>query len=391
MTLIAPERQPTPPRDGIRKLVTPTGISTLQLLLNRTIASTTHGDSSHLSPVITESIKAFIDCGGDPELAATRVAPLLWEVGDQHALRGLDAEALSEAFRLTQAAAQRGLRSAVGSSLSRDVMSHLREDVILFIRQLNNQALIGWERTHTILAMPEDERRSRLGRTLLQQGDESPLQRLAEFAQVELSAPYVVVVSAFGELPRTLLRHPDILAGSNKLEALVPASWIQSQLSEHLESPFSAQSPQVVVGPSTRLADIAHTASLTRRGAELLRDGLVADTRTLVPCSDLLGSLVVNGNPTLTELVVAKHLGPMESMRPTRRLAAGALLLQWLERGLPMNKLARDLEIPRQTAHDRMKSIRARLGDAIDDPNQRLELIVALQATLPRWRAEAGE
>ena len=52
--------------------------------------------------------------------------------------------------------------------------------------------------------------------------------------------------------------------------------------------------------------------------------------------------------------------------------------------------IARDLGIPPQTVHSRMKNIRELFGDAIKGPTQRLELIIALQATLPRWRAEAS-
>lgn len=392
MTLVVPERQPAEaPRDGIRELVTPDGLAALDMLLNRAIATIVHGDSPLLRRVITESVRAFIDYDGDPEPAITRVAPLMWEVGDQHARNGYDADDLTESFRRTQAAAQRGLKFVLGSALTRTVMDQLRRNVVAFVRRLHQQAWLGWERTHAILAMSDDERRTRLGSALLEPSDAFAVEKLAEFTHVDLTSSYMAVVSASGELPRTLLDHPDTLTGHSQFEALVPTSWRQKQLADHLESTFAAASPQAVVGPSVQLADIGNTASPTRRGAELLRDGLAIDSRVLVPCTDLLASLVVDGNPKLTELIVAKHLGRMESMTLHRRLTTGELLLQWLERGLPLNKLARDLGIPAQTAHSRMKSIRTLFGDAIDDPAQRLELIIALQATLPRWRAEAHE
>ena len=392
MTLVATERQPTrPPWDGIRELATPVGVQAFHMALNRAVTATTRRESPLLGRIITESVDAFADCGGDPELAAAQVAPLLWRVGDQHARNGFDADYLSESFRRTQVAAQRGLQLVVGPTLTREVMNHLLQDVTAFIRQLHREAWTGWERTHAILTMTDEERRHRLTSALLQPSDISMLETLAEFAQVDLAAPYIIVVSASGELPRTLLDLPRTLSGDSPFEALVPASWSQSRLAEQIESPFAAKSPQVVVGPSVQLANIADTAGPTRRAAELLREGLVADLRTLVPCTDLLGSLVVDGNPNLTKLIVAKHLGPLESMTPHRKLTTGDLLLQWLERGLPLNKLARDLGIPPQTAYSRMKNIRELFGDAINDPAQRLELIIALQATLPRWRVEASE
>ena len=390
MTLVATECQPTrPPWDGIRELATPDGVQALHMTLNRAVTATTRGDSPLLSRIITESVDAFAEYGGDPELAATRVAPLLWRVGDQHARNGFDADYLGESFRRTQVAAQRGLQLVVGPTLTSEVMNHLLQDVTAFIQQLHREARIGWERTHAILIMTDDERRHRLTSALLEPSDISMLDTLAEFAQIDLAAPYIIVVSASGELPRTLLDLPHTLSGDSLFEALVPASWSQSRLAEHIESPFATKSPQVVVGPSIALADIADTAGPTRRGAELLREGLVADLRTLVPCTDLLGSLVIDGNPKLTKLIVAKHLGPLESMTPCRRLATGELLVQWLESGLSVRQIADALGIPAQTAYSRMKNIRELFGDAIDDLTQRLELIIALQATLPRWRVEA--
>lgn len=392
MTLVASEHRPTMPSwTSIKETITPDGRDALQTLMDRAVAAIVHGDSALLRRVVIESIDAFVACDSDPEPAAAQVAPLLWEVGEQHARRGFDADDLNESFRKAQVAAQRGLQFAVGTSLTHDAMSRLRQNVITFLQHLHRHAWIGWERTQVMLAMPDSERRDQLGSSLLRPADLSALQKLAEFSGIDLKSDYVLVVSAAGELPRALLDAPKILAGESRYEALVPATLGLTELADQLSTTGSAEPAQVVMGPPAPLTEIVNTAGPTRRGAELLREGLASDPRTVVPCTDLLASLVVDGNPKLTGLIVAKHLGQMEALVPARRLATAELLLQWLERGQPIRQIAREMGIPAQTAHSRMKNIRTLFGDALEDPAQRLELLIALQATLPRWRSTVEE
>src|SRR5699024_12338571 len=63
--------------------------------------------------------------------------------------------------------------------------------------------------------------------------------------------------------------------------------------------------------------------------------------------------------------------------------------LEHLLAGGPVSQAARNLGIPVQTAHSRMMTIRQMMGHALEDPNQRFELIIALRAALPRWRTES--
>ncbi|WP_293783433.1 helix-turn-helix domain-containing protein, partial [uncultured Aeromicrobium sp.] len=142
-----------------------------------------------------------------------------------------------------------------------------------------------------------------------------------------------------------------------------------------------------VLGPAVALDDAAAAVALVRRAAVMLAEGTIEDPRRLVPFQDLLGTMLLTSNPVLNELMIAKHFGTWEQMPAARRVALAEFLQLWLERGQPTNHLARELGIPPQTAHSRMKAVRQLLGEALDDPTQRLELMVALRALLPRWRA----
>lgn len=391
MTLVAPETYEVEPcLEGIHELITPGTLRGLQTVMNRALRASVSSDNPLLFRVVAESIEAFVACDGAAKPAASRVAPLLWQIGDHLAQKGFDADDLARSFRRAHKAAQHGLPFAIGATLPHDTMNVLRQHVIVFLQHLQRHAWIGWERTQVIMAMPDDERLDQLGQALRRPTDQTMLKRLAECSGFDLSSNYVLIVATAGDIDGRLLDHPESFSGANRSEAFVPAGWSLDKLADLLTPAESEQPVQVVVGPPVALSSIAETTALTRRGAELLCEGLTSDPRMVVPCTDLLASLVVDGNPRLTDLIVAKHLGPMGRMTPHRRLAIGDFLLQWLERGLPVNQLARAMGIPAQTAHSRLKSIRSLFGAAMDDPTQRLELTVALQAALPRWRAEAS-
>ena len=73
-----------------------------------------------------------------------------------------------------------------------------------------------------------------------------------------------------------------------------------------------------------------------------------------------------------------------------RRIDTGQFLLEWLLRGVSLAQLARDLQIPKQTAHYRAQTLRDLFGEDLDDPRHRFELIIALRCALPRWQEESS-
>ncbi|WP_164478007.1 helix-turn-helix domain-containing protein [Nocardioides pantholopis] len=380
MTLIADERRPegrpganhgAAPRDG--------GFDAVATLINRNIAALVGGRDELVERIVAEAITAFFAEPGSPRRAAGRVAPLLWELGERHVARGLPSDTLDSGFAHARAAAQRGFQFVVKLPGTGD--QALREDLTAFVQLLHRQASGAWERGHTLLHGDTD-RRELLGTTLLRAGSRTPTGRLLRRRGLDPDAEYVLVVSAAGEIPDAVFDDPAVLGGVTRREILLPAGAVVPDLGRHAPR-------QVVIGPVAPLRSVGRTADPVRRGAQLLGEGRAYDERAVVPCEDLLSVLVTDGLPGLSDLLAAKHLTSMEQLSSKRRVAEGELLLRWLELGQPLNQVARSLDVPPQTAHSRLKHLRGLFGDALDDPTQRLELIVALQATLPRWRREA--
>lgn len=352
------------------------GLEALNVLLRRAVDTYITGRNRLLDRLLSESVEAFIAARGVSEVAAQQVGPLARELGDRHARYGYDLDDLTASFCRAQKAAQRGLQFVMGAAATQDIGRLVRDEVDRFIDMLHREARGAGERVLAVRGMPAAERRRRLGLALTGPADLVRIELLARFSDIDLDVEYVVVVAVGDDLPE-LAGSSGALPGGLDRELLVPVGYV-----------IKGWPGQVVVGPPAPLRAIAATVGPTRRAADLLRAGAITDSRRVVPCSDLLASLIVDGDPNLTELIMGKHLGKLDGLSAQQRLNSAELLLQWLERGVPLNQLARELGLPEQTAHSRMKRIRQIFGDALDDPTQRLELIVALHAAVPRWRAE---
>jgi hypothetical protein len=356
----------------------------VELLLDR-VEVAVRGQSSEvedlfLRRVINEAVGAFLDRGGDPRAAAVDAAATFESIGERSARLGGDVASLSQQFQRAREATQRGLRDAVGSDLVGAPLVHLREDLMAYLELLFQHTRRGLERTRTLLALDDEQCLDRLRGALFERVPETSLAQLAAACGF-LDQMYLPVVAIDEPLPSALAQHPEALNRHGGAEVIVPASWMLDQIAELVPG-------RVITGPPAQLGAVADAVALARRAAALVRGGAITDQRHLIPCDDLLGDLLVGFNPLLIDLLITKHLGPLVDMAPSRRIPLAETLLHWLERGVPTNQLARDLGLPPQTAHSRLKSARTAFGDTLDDPAQRLELIVALRAALPQWRSE---
>lgn len=315
---------------------------------------------------------------GDVPGAARQVAPLFHQVGIREAHRRTDSLRLEQSFKLASIAVQRGLPLVVGDLVTRDSLRKLRQDLAAYMNQLFRIARAGFDRTMRVAAMSQDDRLAELRAVAFRGASSHDADQLAIAVGLDPTLLFTPIVAVHSALPDSIRAHPHALVDDNAMQALIPDSWDLKMVAQAVQT-------QVVLGPPATLRKAYEGVVLTGNAATILRDGAVLDTRAIVPSTDLLGELLVRGNPLLAELLVKKHLWSMEVLPLSRRMALSEMLLLSLERGLPLNRVARDLGVASQTAHNRMKSLRQLLGDKLDDADQRLELIVALRSARIRW------
>lgn len=313
---------------------------------------------------ITLSVDAFLRAEGRPEVAAARTRLMMRQLGAEQFCVGRTVEEVDAVFTRIHAIVLGAVPQLVGD----DVVGRR---MLLFRFRLKQ--FLHLQCQHTVGGLLDERTRQLRG------GVATHVPR----GSAGLSGPprdglWRAIVSVDLDLPEALRRDPLVVMQSSPLDALVPVSFELDDLADLLTD-------QVVMGPATSWTRAPEAVALAWRAAGLLREGLAFDDRLIVPCSDLAGALLVSGNTVMADLLVGKHLAALEAVPAGRRSALAEALLHWLERNLPANTLARELGIPPQTFHGRLNAARGLVGDAIDDPEQRLELIVALRAALPRW------
>ncbi|MGH1562153.1 helix-turn-helix domain-containing protein [Mumia sp. DW29H23] len=379
MTLVAPENGTRTTRNFARRTIPHDRLA----MLSRQVVRATVPDLGHnddFGKLVMEAIAAFAQSEGSCSVASAVVERRVHTLGATFADNKITLERIGQAFDCIHAAVQRGLQMTLGNSVSGHAVLRLRRNIVSYVRQLQVVLTSGWEQRQREIAMSRDDRlkgvRARVFR------GSSRLDHLFELSGFDPTAEFIAIVSVHSLLPSGFLHDPEVIAGDDAREAVIPFARTADLANELSE--------QVVVGPPAGLDRITDSIDLVRRGAALLRASQASDDRMIVPCNDLLGLLIVKGNRVLADLLVAKHLVPLHALSRDRRLQLGELLLDWLERGMPLSQLANTLGIPPQTAHSRMQAIRKLFGGSLEDPTARLEIILALRTALPEWQAEVA-
>lgn len=357
-------------------VVTPDRLEIIRGLVSTKVASsigTTHDEL--LDHLVRSAINTFLNAPEDVD----QLIPLLEAIGERQARLGWTLEQLSSAFKGTSMVVQRGLTQILSGVVDADTLTALREELMAFLMRLYRHIRPAFERVHRIHAIPDASLRKTLSSLIFLSGDTAVLEEMQLQANLDPQQRYVVVLAIDSEIPASLRDDERTLDYRMIEEILVPESWL---LSGHLADQLHGRA---VFTPAVPLSQAQHALALGRQACALIRNGIVDDDRALVPCTDLLHFLIPGSNPLLVELLIDKHLQPLQRMSRARRLALGTTLLDALGHGVPTNQLARIVGLPTQTMHSRMKILRDIFGPALTDPTQRLELIIALRVALARW------
>ncbi|MEV0319900.1 PucR family transcriptional regulator [Streptomyces sp. NPDC050658] len=136
---------------------------------------------------------------------------------------------------------------------------------------------------------------------------------------------------------------------------------------------------RVAVGPPVP----PHEAGLSLRSARQLLDlaerGLIVGAPVL-QCADHLPKLLLTRDDTIVHALVERHLTPLQELTARQRERCVETLTAWLQhRGSPL-EMAQALHIHPQTVRYRLRQIAKQFGPALNDPDLRFELEIALRA-----------
>ncbi|WP_214402097.1 PucR family transcriptional regulator [Pseudonocardia lacus] len=336
---------------------------------------------------ITEGVSAalgqFLDLlGRDESLGDDRVYRAL---GLLEHREGRTLAALQSAY---QVGARTLWRRMAGTTTARtlgpEVIFNLAEAVFGYIEKLSAASVAGWADEEANRAGSLQARRHALVEVLTRfpPASATEVERAASEANWPLPprlAALVVedAVAVATRLPSTIAADLDPVGVA--LVAVPDRTGWLDRVRDGLAGRTAVLGP--VVDPTQAHRSIARArAAWPLHQAGLLRPG---STENLVRAEDHLLTLLLAAEPELAADLCGRALAPLRAMPEGAAARAEETLRAWLDAHGDVTAAAATLHVHPQTVRYRLAGLREALGDALDDPGQRLELTIALRAGRP--------
>lgn len=332
------------------------------------------------------ALERFVDLIGDP--APGPPGGLYVALGRAEFRAGRTLDSLLAAYRLGARIAWRRCSAACDAAgVEPPVVYRLGEAIFSYIDELSAESAEGYAEAQTAAAGERQQRRRQLVTLLIADppAEERAVRAAAQeagwsmpdrVATIALSGPRSArVASGLG---------PDAISAplDDLTIAVVPDPDAPRRRAELVRAAEGDESHVAVLGPSVAPLDVAFSARRARVVQQLVAAGVIA-AEPLVVADDHLPALVLHADPRAASDLAASRLAPLADLPDATRAKLTATLRAWLDHGGRIEEAARRLDVHPQTVRYRLRQLRGLFGDALDDPEQRFALGLALRATSP--------
>jgi hypothetical protein len=337
---------------------------------------------------VTEALRQFVELIRSPSGARRPGREVYVALGSGELRQGRTLDALQSAYRVGARVAWRRLAAAATrAGVEPDVLSLLAESIFAYIETLSADSVEGYAEAR---AQVEGERRGRrraLVAALVREPppDEAELRASAEAAAWRIPRTAAALACDEEQLDRLATRLPAdaLVAGLDGVGcAIVPDPDGPGRSSEIERAIGTAGGgARAVLGPTGPAATLAASWSLARATLRAVEAGAI-EAPGLVRADDVLAKLLLFENAGLTERIAARWLTPLAALTPKARRRMEETALAYMQQRGNAAAMARALGVHPQTARYRLRGLRDQLGEAIDDPDARFEIELALRARL---------
>ncbi len=323
------------------------------------------------------ALRRFI---GDEEADAPDDVYRRLGAGEYRAGRALDA--LQAAYRIGARVAWRRISDAAAEAgASERAQRSLAEAMFAYIDRLAGESVEGFADAQLGDAGDLDRRRAELAELLLSgTAGEEELSRAAESARWAPPPRAVACLAVAGESSarvRHRLSGEALAVRSGETTCIV----VQGAVAPEREAAQASRRLGVTigVGPAVALAEARRSMALARRALELCS---AADP--VVVAERRLAEIALHASPETLAALRSRALAPLEGETPASRARLEQTLLQWLRHRGAQAAVASELGVHPQTVRYRMTRLRELMGGALEDPEERFALEMALRAELDR-------
>lgn len=279
--------------------------------------------------------------------------------------------------RLTEVGASRGIDP--------EDLYRLAETGFGCVDELSTQAAAGFAEEQSHLSGASNSRRSELVRLLLKdtQPGADVLRAAAHAVGIELSptlAFFVGPAERYDAFTRAARDH--VLLGPREGE-FVGAMFDPEGPARRRQLAAAAEraGAQLALGPAVPVARARASLARARAVLALARAGLLDGSALLLADEHHL-ELLLSAQPGLARELAERLLAPLQSVAgETTRANLAATLRAWLASPGQRKSIAHALGVHPQTVRYRMARLRELFGSALDDPDGRFELELALRVS----------
>lgn len=345
---------------------------------------------------VRRSLQQFVDLIGRSGGVSASSREIYRELGRGELRSGRTLDALQAAYRLGARLSWRRLSAAArAGGADAETVSLLAESIFAYIEEVSASSVEGYAQAQAELAGERERRRRRLVRLLVAEqhppGGEIDLREAAGEAGWQLPARLAALACDQPDATRlsTLIGDGAIGARLDELTCvLVPADG--DRLARRAQRALErlgggAETWHAALGPALPSAEAAVSFARAREALALQQAGLLPAGQLAIAADHLL-RLLLHRDPTLPAELAATRLAPLADLAPTARERLEQTLLAWLRHQGSLPAAAAELHVHRQTVRYRMARLRELLGDALEDPDGRLEIELALRARLDDGR-----
>jgi hypothetical protein len=315
-------------------------------------------------------------------------AELFEEIGRIQWREGRDVSALLSAYQVGGRAAWHYVsRTALAAGVAPDILAALAEAVFIFIDQLSSASANGYVREQAEAGATRERRRDELVELLLSDRADMVAVRAAA-VRVGWRLPReaaVLLIDPANPVGQAMLARLDnsclLIRRAGELVGAIVPDPVRPGRRERLVSALCGAS--AVIGHPVELQYLPLSVHIAEMAAQLKTAGVLVDDPVFA--EEHLDAIIVHHDARLLDALRRQTLAPLAGLAPAVRQRLCETLTSWLRHMGDRQAVAADLHIHPQTVRYRMAQLHELFGPALDDPDSRARMTLALG-----WQRKGG-
>ena len=335
---------------------------------------------------VTEALRQFVELIRSPSGERGPGREVYAALGAGELREGRTLDALQSAYRVGARVAWRRLAAAATrAGVEPEVLSLLAESIFAYIEELSADSVEGYAEARSRLEGERRRRRRELVTLLVRDppAAEADLRAVAEAAGWRVPRTAAALACDEERLERLASRLPTdaVTAALDGIGcAIIPDPDGPGRRAE-ADQALQVVKARAALGPTGPAHELGVSWSLARATLRAVEAGAI-EAPALVRVEEVLTELLLFENGAVVERLAARRLAAFDALTPKARRRMEETALAYVQQQGNAAAMSRALGLHAQTARYRVSRLRELLGDAIDDPDGRFELELALRARL---------